>query len=66
MRYPKPLTCYTEGGKGHAEFDSEELKRFVENTDALSFPVQDSAGNIAPIQIAPIREFFSSGTNPNQ
>lgn len=65
MTHPKPLTCHMDGGKGHAQFDSDELKRFVENTDAHSFIVQDEHGNCAPIQIEPIRNFFANvDTNP--
>ena len=55
---PEPLNCRIEGGTGRAEFDCEELREFVQSTKASSFLVRDKAGNVASIQVEPIRKFL--------
>ncbi len=61
----EPLNCRIEDGTGHAEFDREELREFVQSTKASSFLVRDARGNLASIQVEPIRKFFSVNTVAN-
>jgi hypothetical protein len=70
IEYPKPLNCESKDGMWRAEFDKNDLLRFVQNTDVSSFIVHDAQGNPAPIRISPIRRFFverdsgGEGTSP--
>jgi len=55
----KPLSCTIEGGTKRTVFNTEELRRFVQNTDETVFIVENDEGNQSAILVQPILEFLS-------
>ena len=52
---PKPLTFRTEGYSKYTEFNAEELRSLIQNTDQPAFVVTDSQGNESVILVEPLR-----------
>jgi hypothetical protein len=56
MKTLKPLACaIDEVGVKQTEFDAEELRRFIKNTNEEVFFVETDKGETAPIVVGPLR-----------
>jgi len=57
---PKPLTFKIEGKEKHTKFNTEELRRFVEDTEEPAFLADDENGNQSLILVEPLRALFAA------
>jgi hypothetical protein len=56
VEVPKPLSCSIKDNTARTVFDSEELRRYLDNTEDTILWVEDAEGNRAPIRVEFLRE----------
>ncbi len=55
----KPISCHIEGNLSRSEFNLEDLRVYLNNTEDVILWVEDAEGNQAPIYVEFLRENFA-------